>query len=103
MYRICFIDDDEKFEIPLFHRAFDEIFDVITANDYASLKLKIDNQEAWRPDLFVLDLYFPSEPASQGAIEALNGGVGRIVIADGRRSQPLRRALEGEGTVIEPA
>ena len=71
MYRICFIDDDEKFEIPLFHRAFDEIFDVITASDYASLKLRIDNREAWRPDLFVLDLYFPSGPASQGAIEAL--------------------------------
>lgn len=38
-----------------------------------------------------------------GAIEALNGGVERIVIADGRRSRPLQRALEGEGTVIEPA
>lgn len=71
MYRICFIDDDEKFEIPLFHRAFDETFDVIPANDYASLKLKIDSREAWRPDLFVLDLYFPSGPASHGTIEAL--------------------------------
>ena len=71
MYRICFIDDDEKFEIPLFHRAFDEIFDIITASDYATLKLKIDSREAWRPDLFVLDLYFPSGPASQGTIEAL--------------------------------
>jgi len=38
-----------------------------------------------------------------GAIEALGGGVGRIVIADGRITQPLRRALAGEGTVIEPA
>ena len=38
-----------------------------------------------------------------GAIEALNGGVKRIVIADGRRSQPLAWALKGEGTVIEPA
>lgn len=71
MYRICFIDDDEKFEIPLFHRAFDEIFDIITASDYATLKLKIDSREVWKPDLFVLDLYLPSGPARQGAIEAL--------------------------------
>jgi len=46
VYRICFIDDDERFEIPLFHRAFDEIFDIITASDYATLKLKIDSREA---------------------------------------------------------
>jgi len=71
VYRICFIDDDERFEIPLFHRAFDEIFDIITASDYATLKLKIDSREAWRPDLFVLDLYFPSGPTSQVTIEAL--------------------------------
>ena len=71
MYRICFIDDDEKFEIPLFHRAFGEIFDIITASDYSSLKLQVDSREVWRPELFVLDLYFPSGPASQGTIEAL--------------------------------
>ena len=71
MYRICFIDDDEEFETPLFHRAFGETFDVITASDYANLKLRIDSRENWRPDLFVLDLYFPSGPARQGTIEAL--------------------------------
>lgn len=36
-----------------------------------------------------------------GAIEALQGGVGRVIIADGRVSQPVRRALSGHGTVIE--
>ena len=36
-----------------------------------------------------------------GAIEALHGGVGTVVIADGRVAQPLQRALSGEGTVIE--
>jgi acetylglutamate/LysW-gamma-L-alpha-aminoadipate kinase len=35
-----------------------------------------------------------------GAIEALNEGVGRVVIADGRVAQPLQRALAGQGTVI---
>ena len=35
-----------------------------------------------------------------GALEAVNDGVHRAVIADGRVSQPLQRALAGQGTVI---
>ncbi len=35
-----------------------------------------------------------------GAQEALAQGIGRIVFADGRIEQPIRRALAGEGTVI---
>jgi acetylglutamate/LysW-gamma-L-alpha-aminoadipate kinase len=35
-----------------------------------------------------------------GAEEALAGGVKRVVFADGRVSEPLQRALAGEGTVI---
>jgi acetylglutamate/LysW-gamma-L-alpha-aminoadipate kinase len=35
-----------------------------------------------------------------GAIEALRGGVGRAIIADGRVERPIQRALSGEGTVI---
>ena len=36
-----------------------------------------------------------------GAQEALAGGVGRVVIGDARLAQPVRRALAGEGTVIQ--
>lgn len=36
-----------------------------------------------------------------GAIEALQSGVERVVIADGRLDQPLKRALSGQGTVIK--
>lgn len=36
-----------------------------------------------------------------GAIEALNDGVGQVVIADGRVDNPLQRALSGKGTVIQ--
>ena len=36
-----------------------------------------------------------------GAGEALAGGVRRVVFADGRVENPIRRALAGEGTVIE--
>jgi acetylglutamate/LysW-gamma-L-alpha-aminoadipate kinase len=35
-----------------------------------------------------------------GAREALAAGVRRVIFADGRVEQPLRRALAGEGTVI---
>ena len=35
-----------------------------------------------------------------GALEALEGGVGRVILADGRVESPIRRALEGQGTVI---
>jgi len=35
-----------------------------------------------------------------GAIEALRDGVGQVVIADGRVEEPVRRALDGQGTVI---
>ena len=71
MFRICFVDDDEKFEIPLFCDVFGEAFDIIAASDYAELKSQIDSRENWKPDLFVLDLYFPSGPANREAIEAL--------------------------------
>ena len=36
-----------------------------------------------------------------GAIEALNDGVGQVIIASGQVAQPLYRALAGQGTVIQ--
>ncbi|MFN7036032.1 MAG: [LysW]-aminoadipate kinase [Bellilinea sp.] len=36
-----------------------------------------------------------------GAAEALQGGVSRVIFADGRSPQPLSEALHGKGTVIE--
>lgn len=36
-----------------------------------------------------------------GAEEALQGGVRRVIIADGRVEQPISNALAGKGTVIE--
>lgn len=35
-----------------------------------------------------------------GAVEALQGNVGRVIIADGRVESPIQRALAGQGTVI---
>lgn len=36
-----------------------------------------------------------------GAVEALEGGVGRVILGDARIAQPISRALAGAGTVIE--
>ena len=36
-----------------------------------------------------------------GAAEALAGGVGRVVLGDARSAQPISRALDGQGTLIE--
>jgi acetylglutamate/LysW-gamma-L-alpha-aminoadipate kinase len=36
----------------------------------------------------------------RGAAEALAGGVGRVVIGDGRGEQPVHRALAGAGTTL---
>jgi len=35
-----------------------------------------------------------------GAQEALQGGVGRVIIADGRLSSPIQNALQGNGTIF---
>jgi len=71
VFRICFVDDDKEFEIPLFCDVFGEAFDIIAASDYVELKSLIDSRENWKPVLFVLDLYFPFGPANREAIEAL--------------------------------
>lgn len=36
-----------------------------------------------------------------GAVEALNAGVVKVILADGRVAQPVRQALAGSGTTIE--
>jgi CheY-like chemotaxis protein len=71
MYRVCFIDDDKEFEIPLFRDVFADVFDIVSATSYAELKSQVTSQRDWQPDLFVLDLYFPSGLPDQDLIEAL--------------------------------
>ena len=36
-----------------------------------------------------------------GAEEALQGGVGKVIIADGRIQNPISSAINGNGTVIQ--
>jgi acetylglutamate kinase len=39
----------------------------------------------------------------EAALGAVERGVGRVVFADGRRANPIRAALAGEGTTIRHA
>lgn len=72
MHRICFIDDDMVFEIPLFNDVFGDVYDVIAEDGYDVAKREIAARGEWTPDLFVLDLYFPSGPPDERAVEELS-------------------------------
>ena len=72
MRRVCFIDDDGRFEVPLFKDVFGDVYDVIAEDSYEGAKNGIGARREWTPDLFVLDLYFPSGPADERAIEELS-------------------------------
>ena len=50
----------------------------------------------------VLDRYAKGRMKKKvlGAIEAMDDGVGQVIIADGRVEAPIQRALAGQGTVI---
>jgi CheY-like chemotaxis protein len=71
MYRVCFIDDDSVFEIALFKEVFGDIYNVVAEDSYDAAKKEISARGEWNPDLFVLDLYFPSGPPDQSAVAAL--------------------------------
>ena len=69
--RVCFIDDDADFEIPLFKEVFESEFEIISATNMTDLKVEIDSRKDWIPDLFILDMYFPESPPDYMAIENL--------------------------------
>ncbi len=56
--RTVFIDDDDTFEIPLFRKALEGTFDIVTGVELEAVRTQIAGTD-WKPDLFVLDLYFP--------------------------------------------
>jgi acetylglutamate/LysW-gamma-L-alpha-aminoadipate kinase len=66
--------------------------------DEESLIKRVSSAQAGQ----VLDQYAQGRMKRKvlGAVEALQDGVGQVIIADGRVEQPLQRALSGEGTVI---
>ena len=70
-HRVCFVDDDGDFEVPLFEEVFGDAFDLLTATDCEQLTAKLAARPGWAPELFVLDLYFPLAPPDYGAVAAL--------------------------------
>lgn len=79
MKRIAFIDDDKEFEIPLFKEAFSNDFDILAATDFILLQDMISNRKGWIPELFVLDLYFPSDLPDKDTIERLKTSPFQVV------------------------
>jgi CheY-like chemotaxis protein len=71
VHRVCFIDDDKHFEIPLFENVFGDVYDVIAEDSYDAAINKMAERGGWRPDLFVLDLYFPSGEPDRDAVATL--------------------------------
>ena len=71
MQRICFIDDDGEFEIPLFANVFGDYYDIIAETEYEAAQAEFAARGQWRPDLFVLDMYFPMGSPDDSAIDTL--------------------------------
>ena len=71
MHRVCFIDDDEDFEIDLFERVFKGTYNVIAESSYEAAKHVMSDKWDRPPDLFVLDLYFPKGQPDRDAVGAL--------------------------------
>ena len=69
--RICFIDDDARYEIPLFQRVFGKRFDIVCGTTLGECLTEMKHRPGWKPDLFVLDLYFPAGKVSASAVHAL--------------------------------
>jgi len=104
VHRICFIDDDGHFEIPLFQSAFGDVYDVVAEDSYDAARKKMLERDGWRPDLFVLDLYFASGEPDREAVGALlqseltfegDGGQMRAAYANYLRAESRLKAVLG--------
>ncbi|MBM3125365.1 MAG: response regulator [Chloroflexi bacterium] len=68
---ICFIDDDDRFEIPLFTQTFGDDFDLIAGTSLEACRQAIVRRADRMPGLFVLDLYFPCGLPDEKVMEEL--------------------------------
>lgn len=104
MHRICFIDDDKQFEIPLFVSVFGDVYDVIAEDSYDAARREMTRRDDWRPDLFVLDLYFPRGEPDRDAVDRLqketvtfedDGGQMRTAYTNYLRAEARLKAVLG--------
>jgi hypothetical protein len=68
--KICFIDDQAD-EIQLFKDAYSERFEVIAKTNFDECQKEIVLRKWKKPDLFVLDLYFPRGKPDEATLKLL--------------------------------
>ena len=71
MRKICFIDDDAVFEVPLFRETFFDEFDLLCGTSFEEVYTQIKSRKDWQPDLFVLDMYSGVGAPDQATIRML--------------------------------
>ena len=87
--RIVFIDDDDTFEIPLFRKALELRFDIVTGVELEPVRTQIAGTD-WKPELFVLDLYFPLGKPDKAALADIRSS--KLEIMGTRRAGAPNRA-----------
>jgi CheY-like chemotaxis protein len=82
MKKICFIDDRED-EIQLFKDAFADKFEIVAQTSFEECAKEMAHKKWKKPDLFVLDLYFPKGKSDGAVISALRATPVEFVADDG--------------------
>jgi acetylglutamate/LysW-gamma-L-alpha-aminoadipate kinase len=83
--------------------------DLLILSNVPGLLRNVDDEASLIPHVTPAELDDVTRAHAQGrmrikllaAAEALDGGVGRVVLGDARRDRPATRALQGRGTVIQ--
>jgi len=68
---VCFVDDDQN-ELARFARAMGDRYEVITGTGFATCRRELEKRNLSRPDLWVLDLYFPERQDAPNTADELN-------------------------------
>jgi hypothetical protein len=70
-YFVCFVDDDPD-ELSRFKRYFDDSYFVGVGTNFTRALNDLRRRHAGKPDLFVLDMYFPNRVNTQAERDTLN-------------------------------
>ena len=94
---VCFIDDDDRFEIPLFTEVFGGRFDLIVGTSLTACSEVIAAKPGWLPDIFVLDLHYPFAEVDQKRVSLLAGQLLEIPPDGGSLRQAYLNVRAAEG------
>src|ERR1700730_6394495 len=70
-YSVCFVDDDPD-ELSRFKKYFSDSYFVGVGTNFARALNELRRTHAGKPDLFVLDMYFPNRVNTRAERDALN-------------------------------